>query len=247
MKTPILPFVFAGLLLLVPASLSAAAFEGKVTMKMTDPGSKGEAPLMQLSLKQGFYRMDVTVADNRKKNASESMATIMDLTKMEMYILMPSEKMYMVQKINPRAGNSEKVETVGDVVVERTGKTETILGYRAEQYLVKTKDGTSEIWATDQLGTYMGSSAPGGGGGRGMFGRGGGNASEQEWEKAFTGRDFFPLRVVSLDRRGRETSRMEVVAIEKQSLDVSHFAPPADFQRFGMGNMLKGALPGFGR
>lgn len=236
----------AGLLLVAPFSLFAAAFEGKVTMKMSSSQDKGEPTVMNLSLKEGFYRMDMSAPE--KKGESTAMATIMDLGKLEMYILMPEQKMYMLHKLTPPQGSKDKVETSSDVTVERTGKTENILGYKAEQYLVKTQDGSTEIWATDQLGTYMGTSAGKSGGGGGIMGRRSSNRSAaQAWEKAFTGKDFFPLRVTTLDKKAKESFRMEATAIEKQTLDSSLFAPPADYQKFGMGSMLKGALPGFGK
>lgn len=163
------PLCVAGLFLVAPLSLLAAAFEGKVTMKMSSPQEKDGPTVMNLSLKEGYYRMDMSVVE--KKGESTTMATIMDLGKSEMYILMPEQKMYMLQKIAPPQGSKDKVETTSDVTVERTGKTENILGYKTEHYIVKTREGSTEIWATDQLGTYMGTSAGESGGGGGFMGR----------------------------------------------------------------------------
>jgi hypothetical protein len=158
--------------------------------------------------------------------------------------------MYMVRPMPKPTAEDEKkdLKAVDDFTVERTGKTETILGYKCEQVFVKSKNTNVEVWATDQLGTYMGTQPGGAGGGGGMFGRGRQTAAQgQAWEKVFQGKDFFPLRSISLDSKGKELMRMDVVAIDKKSLPQSEFEPPADFQKFDMGGLLKGAIPGFGK
>lgn len=56
---------------------------------------------------------------------------------------------------------------------------------------------------------------------------------------------MFPLRVVSTDKGSKETFRMEATEVKKESLPDSLFAPPADYQKFDMGGMMRGmGLPG---
>jgi len=50
--------------------------------------------------------------------------------------------------------------------------------------------------------------------------------------------------VVSKNSKGKETTRMEATAVEKTSLPASDFAPPAGFEKFDMGAMMKGLIPG---
>lgn len=222
--------------LVSPVALLASSFEGKVRFKIT---TGKNAQDMDYKVKDGLARIDV-----QTKDATASL--IMDPTKQEVIILMLEQKMYMVQSIAAKAGSTTGSVDTSQISFEKTSTTEKILGYDCTKYITTNKDSTSEIWATEELGTFMGT-GPGAGGG-GMFGGrrggGGGGASAQAWEAAIAGKNFFPLRVVSKNSSGKETTRMEATAVEKASLPASDFAPPAGFQKFDMGAMMRGMIPG---
>jgi hypothetical protein len=78
------------------------------------------------------------------------------------------------------------------------------------------------------------------------MGRGKG-AAPQGWEQALAGKELFPLRVVGKDKSNRESFRMEVTAIQKETLPDALFTPPADYKSFDMGGMMKGIMQGIGR
>ncbi len=234
MKT--LTSLIAAIVLVVPVALKAAAFEGKVTMTMSD--AKGGSHPMVFSLKQGLSRMDM---DAGQGNVA---GVIMNVAKREMTILMPQQKMYMVREMPAPSDTPQADEKPNsDVTLEKTGEHEKILGYDTTKFIAKSKDGATEMWLTDQLGTFMGLGSGGGPGGA-FGGRKARNSSEQAWEKALMGKDWFPLRVVTKNKKDKETFRMEATAIDKTSLPDSVFAPPADYQKFDMGNMFRGMIPG---
>lgn len=220
-------------LLVTPAALFAASFEGKVSFKLTAPREKPQE--MTYSVKGNKLRMEVG-------GQKESAGMIMDMTKKEMITIMDSEKMYMVMPIPdeeaPKGGKQEEVK------LEKTGQKEKILGYTAEKYISTSNGEKTELWLAEGIGAFAGM------GGQGNMGKRKGSASAA-WEKALAGKDLFPLRVVNLDKGGKEIFRMETTAINKQSLPDSLFSPPAGYQKFdmgGMGGMLKGmGIPGIGR
>lgn len=227
--------VFSALLAVVvmatPAVLSAAAFEGKVRMKMTDP--KGSSRDVDYHIKEGFVRTDMDVGKGEK------MSVITDLKKEEMIILMPGQNMYMTRPLSDVAAIAERTGKTNDATFEKTGETETILGYSCVKYISKSKDLTSEIWATEKLGKFMGF-----GGGGGPLGKRNA-ASSPAWEKALMGKDFFPLRVVSLNSKGKEQFRLEAVAVEKGDQAAELFAPPPGAKKFDMGGLMQGmGFPG---
>jgi hypothetical protein len=230
----ILPFLFAAALL-APAVGSAAAFEGKVDMKITSPD--GKTMPMNFSVKQGLQRIEMEV-----QGMTQSM--IMDTEKHQMTMLMPQQQMYMVMDI-PDAQAQPQNKDGEQATLDKTGIKEKILGYDCEKYISKYKNTTTELWLTDQIGSFMGlgGSGPGMGGRRG--GRGG--AGGQEWEKLLKGKDLFPLRVVGKTAEGKENFRLDVTAVEKKSLPDSLFVPPAEYRKFDMGGMMKGMMPGGGR
>lgn len=212
---------------LVPAAIGAVPFEGKVTFKMSSAREKAQE--MRYAIKGDKIRIEFP-------NQKEMGGMIMDTTKQEMVMIMDAQRMYMVMP-TAGAGAAAGGEPGPEPKLEKTGKTERILGYTAEQY-VSTQDGTkTEFWLAEGLGTFAGLNQ-GGPGGR----RGGGIPAG--WERALAGKPLFPLRVIGYDKGNKESFRMEVTAIDKQALPDGMFAPPADYQRMDMGGMMQGGMPG---
>ena len=194
-------------------------------MKMSGP--KDAPPTMTFSVKEGYTRLDMSGAEGRNAGI------IFNMAKQEMTILMLDQKMYMTQALTPaQVAAASGAESVAGVAVTTT--REKILGYDCVKYVVQSKEGTSEIWATDQLGAFLGfGGSPTGGGRRGP----GGRQAPQGWEEAITGKGVFPLRVVTTVS-GKETFRLEATAVEKVTLPASLFTPPADFQ--DLSGMMRG-------
>jgi Domain of unknown function (DUF4412) len=213
--------------LFIPAALTAANFEGKVAMKMTD--ARGGEHVMNFCLKDGLQRIDLDVGNNT--NA----ATITNYAKHEITILMLGQHMYMVRPIGEPAP-VQKTASANEPLPEKTGETEKILGYDCVKYVRKGKDSVTELWTTDQLGRFMGS------GDNPMNGmaRQGPVGETAGWEKALMGKDFFPLRIVEKGSDGKVRSRMEITSVEKQSLPDSLFTPPPGFKKFDPAEMMRG-------
>jgi hypothetical protein len=231
--------------LLFPAVLSAAGFEGKVTMTMKSSkgsSSKEEPLVLTYEIKDGMTRIDMPSSKSSKNGGSGAM--IIDTSKQEMTILADSgdKKIYFVRPMPKPQERVEENAKRNDVSFEKTGDTTTILGYTCEKYVVKGKDGSSDIWVTDQLGTFMGMSA-----GSNPMARRSAAPDQQPWEKALAGKNFFPMRVDVYDKNTKETFHMEVTSIEKQSLPDSLFKPGPEYSEFKMpsvGDMMRGLIPG---
>jgi hypothetical protein len=210
--------------LAAPAVVSAASFEGKVNFKITS--GRGQPQEMFYSIKGDKIRMEFP---NEKR-----MGMIMDMGKKEMLMIMDEQKSYMTMAM-PDSAVKAIEQSSDDVKLEKTNETEKILGYTATKYIVTNKDGKHEMWLAEGLGSFAGYTANPMGRGRGS------NSQPPAWERALAGKDLFPLRVVGL---GKENFRMEVTAINKQTLPDALFAPPPGYQKFDMGGMMKGMIPG---
>ena len=223
MKTLLRTLFLGGLLSALVGALPVAAFEGRITLNMK---SGKDTHTINYAIGPDAIRMEMGVGEN-------SMAGIVNLKKQEMIMLMPEERMYMVMPFKQAAKQLEETE-LKQHNLERTGRTEKILGYDCEEYVSRERNTTTESWVTKGLGTFIGLSGGEGGGG-GFMGMGGrGRAAGNKWESAFKGQPAFPLRVVSRDAKGKETSRMETTKIEPGPLPASLFQPPAGWERFQM-------------
>ena len=214
---------------LCPAAVHAASFEGKVSFKMT---SDGKAQDMVYNIKGDKIRLEMPGVKGMG-------GMILDTTKKETTMIMDEQRMYMTMAMPDAAPTAQKGKNE-DVKLENTGMTETILGYTATKYLSTAEGTTTEMWLAEGLGTFMSAGGNPMAGGR----RGGGSPAPQAWERALAGKELFPLRVVGKNKSGKETFRMEATSINKQSLPESMFAPPAGYQKFDMGGMMKGMIPG---
>jgi len=218
-----------GVLLLAPAAFAANAFEGKVSMTMTS--SRGESHALNYMMKGSTMRMDMEGAPA---------STIMDMGKRQMTILLHQQRMYMVRPMpepqhQTQAGSEGSPSSPHDMPdVQSTGKTEKILGYTCNQFLIKDGDKTTEVWLAPDLGMFMGLNA----GGSPFGGRGRGNPEvAAKWEQVFKGKAGFPLRVITREASGKESMRMEVTKIEKGGVSDSDFTPPGDYRPFQMPNI----------
>lgn len=230
---PLLSFLVA---LTASASLHAASFEGRVRMKMTAPGAAAQE--IDYRMKDAFVRTEMNAGKG------QTAAMIMNLEKQEMIILIPDQKMYMVQAFSGAAAKAANAAAEDDFTFEKTGEKEEILGYECEKYITKSKEGIAEIWATDKLGRFLGFGNANANPMAGFGGRRQASATAA-WEKALAGKDFFPLRVISRDPKGKEQVRLETIAVEKAAQPDSLFSPPADFQKLDLGGMMQGfGLPG---
>lgn len=218
MKFLLLPLGF--LLSLLVAH--AASFEGTVKMTMTNGGTTHP---ITYEMKGSRVRTDVELGQGHNASA------ILDRDHDQMIMLMPAQHMYMVMPMRNAAAASG--HDSDDVKIEKTSETQKILGYNCTKYVVTSKDTKTDVWATDELGTFMGLGAVG----NPMGGR---RAASAPWEQALTGKNFFPLRVVS--ESGKSPFRLEVTEVKKGTIPDSAFEPPADFRKFDMSG-----FPGMGR
>lgn len=228
--------VIAGLVL-APAVLGAAVFEGRVAFKLSS--GRGQSQEINYALKSGKMRMEMP------GERGAAMASIVDPVRREIVVLMPEQRRYMVMPMQePEA--TTKANEASAATFEKTNETERILGYATQKYISKQRDGsTAEFWITEDLGSFV---MPSMGSPMGAGGRGGGAAAPlSAYEKYFAGKSLFPLRMVVRDKSGKEQSRMEVVQIDKQALPDAMFSPPADYEKFDMGAMMQGAMPGMMR
>jgi hypothetical protein len=235
---PLFRLFAVGSLLAASLSYAADAFEGKVSLALTMP--KGKTQNLDYSMKGQSLRIDIAAE-------GQTFSSIMDLAKQEMLVVMPEQKMYMILPIKQHIDKAVAQHPQNDQNVEKTGRTETILGYKCDEYVSTDKDGSkTEVWVAEGLGSFMGLGNSGGGGMGGMFGGGKKAAAPGGWEEKFKGKAGFPLRVVSRNAKSAETFRMEATKIEPGTLSASLFQPPAGYQKFQMpdfGGMMKG-LPG---
>ncbi|PTY05180.1 hypothetical protein DB347_17075 [Opitutaceae bacterium EW11] len=225
---------------------SSWAFEGKITMNMTT--GKETMPVTYF-VKGTKMRIETTVTPDKEERrerkrhqeeggsqapASITAVMLIDADAKEFTMLMPQQKMYMVHKMTDAQVEKGK-ETAAAMSFKPTGRKEKIAGYDTEEYVGTSQGMQTDLWVTKGLGQYM------------MANQGKrGPAKTSEAEAFMKSGDFFPLRMVSHGKDGKEVMRTETVSVDKGSQPDALFKPPADYQKFSLGGMFKGMVPGGG-
>ncbi|BET67583.1 hypothetical protein ASA1KI_25010 [Opitutales bacterium ASA1] len=213
-------FLTTLLALLVVSSGFAKTFEGVVRFNVTS-GKRSQE--MEYAIKGERMRMTM------QAEKGQQFGGIFDGKTGEIIVLMPEQKMYMVF-----GGVKEMVaeHTTADVTVEKTGRSETIAGHRCDEYLVKDKDSTIEMWAASGLGSFV------------PFADVQKNRGKTPgWAQSMIEKNLFPLRTIQKDRRGRVVAQTEAISVDQRTLEAALFEVPAGYQRFqlpNLGNLLKG-------
>ena len=207
--------------LLAPFTASAATFEGQIEMAMTEGRQRIE---VSYQTKPGFMRITMPV-----EGMGET-AAIVDFEAGKIITLIPQMKATMEIPFSTAVDAAQaKVDSTGEL--KNTGETMDILGYPCTKYVYEEREGPIEIWATDQLGQFM--AMP-----KGNPMQGGG-AAKSGWEAAVKG-DFFPMRLIALNKRGKERMRWEVTGVKPMSLPDSLFRAPDGYKPFSMGGLMQG-------
>ena len=207
------------LLLSVNIIFAQNNFEGKVKIKIS---AKDQNITMNYLVKDNNLKMEIG-------NGEETGSFIMKGNKY--LVLMPAQKMYMEIdkkmlenlpgiKSNKDKNSSKKI----NINNLRTGKTKKILGYNCEQWIINDENGKVEVWVTNELGNFMTMDGPMGEG------------YSPAWSSYLENNGFFPMLVITTNPNG-ESSKFEVVDVNKTSLSNSEFAPPSNYKKMNIPGM----------
>jgi hypothetical protein len=201
----------------------ADAFEGRVTFTVREGRNREETLIY--STKDNRVRIE-----GAKSRMGGAM--VLQPAEQRMLVMVDEQQAYMVLPFDQVPVSEEESST--DIRIERTGRTETILGYLCEELRIIDGSTVTEVWVTDKLGTFFSGSTSG---------MPGANRSQSRaWERAIAGREgFFPLRIIS--RSGeRESFRMEARSVEPGRLADALFIPPPDYVEFQLPPSMRGIL-----
>lgn len=229
------------MLLSVAGAQTAAAFEGRLDMQITNPEKKGEPLVMHYAVKGQKVRIDLPM-QGRGHSQGGSAATVIDNDTHQMVMLIDSgdgHKMAMRHQIKPPAtqpsqASASELKDFHPPVA--TGRTDVILGYPVSEYKMTDKQGNIiDLWLAKGLGTFMNPAAGG------PFGRGRNTAAlPSEWQNFAETAGTFPMRMTIQDKKDKVTMKMEVTKLEKGGVPDSAFSSEGyeEMQMPSLGNLL---------
>jgi len=189
-------------------------FEGKVVFRISEEESGADVDYF---VKDNKMRMEM-------KSEEGSMVILFDQKESTTYMIMPEQQMYMEFKgMDYTKDKIDPNESASDTDIKRTGEFKEINGYNCEKWIVKEDDDIVEAWMTDEIGAFFMMSNP-------MAGN-----NKDKWQQELMG-NYFPMRVDLVE--GAEKKKvLEVLSVNKMSLNNDLFSVPPGFQKFDMPNM----------
>jgi hypothetical protein len=188
--------------------LAAQSFEGTVSMNVT--GDNGVVTPISYMIKGGKMRFEP---------GNAQVSVIIDPVANRMMMIMNAQRMYTEIDFAGAVVAAQQQAVGKNPAVVRTGRMETVAGYKCEHVTVTDDDGVSvDSCVSSELGGFRMPAAS-----NPMAPR-----KEAGWI-AQLGSTSFPLKV----QKGGKTI-MQVTAIEKKSLDAALFAAPDGYQSFQM-------------
>jgi hypothetical protein len=152
-------------------------------------------------------RVDVPEPDGRVAH------TIFDSATKKLTVIMDSQHIALQMPIPaPAPGDASKPPTV-----TRTGKHETVAGYDCEDWEIVAADGNHQSTCVATGLPFFDFSATAG------------PAGGHTWADELRDKNAFPLRMLDVDAKGKEISRMEVTKIAKRAVEDAAFEVPQGF------------------
>jgi len=196
----------------LPAALSAQAFEGSITMRMTAGGSNGGVQDIEYLARAGNVRINLNTPGG-------ALAILSLATEQKVFLMMDAQKSY--SEISGADQNQLATATEATVTMQKTGRKETVAGYECEHVIVETPAvqgraaQRTDVCMSKALGPFInprnamaGSRAP-------------------TWQRQLEAQGGSPLKVTGSDG----TVMLEVTTVTKRRVSDAIFRIPDDFNK----------------
>src|SRR5581483_7539894 len=213
MKKPywIILTVFIALTLFMAPFGYTEGFEGKIYYKIGQSNTKKTLELTY------WIKQDQIRCEPATKSEEPQVIELINTKEKKFYFLSPKQKKYAEASLD----SMESTNTVNTPpALQRTGRTETILGHSCEKWILKGGNAISEIWATKGL-EHLQTNPSNEWSGNLIFLAGRETAKE----------GVLILRVVVKDVSGKTMATLAATRIDQTALPMSLFEIPADFQK----------------
>jgi hypothetical protein len=202
----------------------AQSFEGVVRYTVQVEGERSEM----------LYMAKGSKARNEVRMGRRQFIMLTDLATGQVMTLDPESKSYTV--IDASDDDDSDLPKI-----TATGRSETILGYKCEHYLVDSEEVKADICAAKGMGFFSSQEM--------SWARRSASAQRElaaknpEYAKILK-EGFLPLKFTVTDPDTKEQSVVEATSIERKTLPAALFAPPAGYRRVQLPGESPGGTPG---
>ncbi len=219
-------------------------FEGEISM--TAKGKLGGKQVatgptsFTLHVKDGKFRVDLPASFADAQGVGKAYALVTPADK-KLYLVMDTQKQVILVDFDKFAQQAKALTdahphpapgTPGAASLQKTGKTDTVAGYKCEIWHIVQAKSSGDLCIAEQGTSWFHIPLSG-------------VPAEFAWATEITDGRHFPLRLV-MSENGVEEGRLEVTSIQKQALPASEFAVPVGYNVIDLEQMLGAMMGGMG-
>lgn len=202
-----------------------AQFEGEIDMKITS-NEEGQSQVTNISMLIRNELMSTRV--NSEGGPGRTGRIIVRGDRKLLWIVDDQRKVVIERSLegNKQQDSMKQADSLSKPNIRKTGKTETLLGYPCEEWVVAGEEGETSVWCTPKLGDVYKGFSKSFGEMRKMRMR----RSSSDWQNDFMDKNLFPLKSVTT-KDGKVKSTQEVTKIEQKKIADPVFEFPEDYKK----------------
>lgn len=217
------------------AAPSLAGFEGEIALRWTSAESPNPAQSIVAQVKGGNLRFGMPRGVQQGAMLGDKGYVVVDVANKKLFAVAEEKRQVMTIDLGAIGKQMEEFNlgqpkpAVPPVPpkVEKTGRMDTVAGYRCEDWNVTSEDGKSSLCVAEQGVAFLAlptMSLP----------------AKDEWARELVDGHHVPLRVVSFDAAGKERTRLELSRVEAKPMADALFAAPAGYKVIDFVAMMRG-------
>lgn len=188
------------------AQAQSKSFEGTVTWNMTIPQLGDDTLPMTMNIKGDKIEQEMSLGPQGMVKTY----IVTENNQVKRYMVMESMKMGMVQDVKAEGSNDSLV---------KTGKSATVAGHHADEYIIKSNGANISVWATSEMPRDLQESIA-----SALKNQSQGSSSAF---RELASKGLVPVKM-EVTQNGEVAMSMELVSFEQKSLPDSLFVPPTD-------------------
>lgn len=201
-------------------SLSAQSnFEGKIKIEID---AVHEKSVLDYYKKDNSARIEIA-GDQKGVMIFKPDKTIMIMPDNKVYMEFDGSLLDMAEKYGGKDVTGENLKDAYDEIDKyKTGESKVINGFKCEKFYKEDELNETEMWVTEELGKFLFMQNMDHG---------------DSWMSEIANKNFFPMLVISKEKRSGKISRLEVTEVLEKSLDKDLFEAPEGYQKMSMPGM----------
>lgn len=204
---------------------SLSGFEGEIALQWTSAEAQKPAQAILAQVKGGKLRFGMPEGVQQGAMLGDKAYVVVNVADKKLFAVAEDKRQVMTidlaaigkQMEELSAGQPKPAAPPTPPKVDKTGRMDTVAGYRCEDWDVTSESGKSSVCVAEQSASFLAlptMSLP----------------AKDEWARELVDGHHVPVRMISFDAAGKERTRLELIKVEAKPMDDALFAAPEGYK-----------------